>query len=158
MGTPQAICMVRDAEGIRPLMPDERRRVTGFFLFGEGFGDMICLLPTVQKTAEQLAKRLDVWTRRPEVFANHSLLNPIRSDDMSSERIGLSREWFANTSGRRVQTSRRLANCSAVFCTVGKRQIMSPKPSPKRKKPVTRLRSSGISGRIPSASRTMQIA
>jgi hypothetical protein len=81
MDTPQAICMVRDAEGIRPLMPDERGRVAGFFLFGEGFGDMICLLPTVQKTAEQLAKRLDVWTRRPEVFANHSLLNPIRSDD-----------------------------------------------------------------------------
>ena len=81
MDTPQAICMVRDAEGIRPLMPDERGRVAGFFLFGEGFGDMICLLPTVQKTAQQLAKRLDVWTRRPEVFANHSLLNPIRSDD-----------------------------------------------------------------------------
>ena len=65
MDTPQAICMVRDAEGIRPLMPDERGRVAGFFLFGEGFGDMICLLPTVQKTAQQLAKRLDVWTRRP---------------------------------------------------------------------------------------------
>ena len=81
MDTPQAICMVRDAEGIRPLMPDERGHVAGFFLFGEGFGDMICLLPTVQKTAEQLAKRLDVWTRRPEVFANHSLLNPICSDD-----------------------------------------------------------------------------
>ena len=73
--------MVRDAEGIRPLMPDERGRVTGFFLFGEGFGDMICLLPTVRKTAEQMNKRLDVWTRRPEVFGNHPLLNPIRSDD-----------------------------------------------------------------------------
>ncbi len=81
MDMPQPICMVRDAQGVRPLMPDERERVTGFFLFGEGFGDMICLLPTVQKTAKQMDKRLDIWTRRPEVFANHPLLNPIRSDD-----------------------------------------------------------------------------
>ena len=50
-------------------------------MFGEGFDDMICLLPTVQKTAELTGKRLDVWTRRPEVFANHPLLNPVRSDD-----------------------------------------------------------------------------
>jgi hypothetical protein len=28
-----------------------------------------------------MGKRLDVWTRRPEVFANHPLLNPVRSDD-----------------------------------------------------------------------------
>jgi hypothetical protein len=52
METPQPICMVRDSKQVRPLMPDERERITGFFLFGEGFGDMICLLPTVQKTAE----------------------------------------------------------------------------------------------------------
>jgi hypothetical protein len=60
METPQPIYMVRDAQGIRPLMPDKRERVTGFFLFGEGFGDMICLLPTVQKTAKQMDKRLDI--------------------------------------------------------------------------------------------------
>ncbi|MDP6794324.1 MAG: hypothetical protein QF721_03210 [Verrucomicrobiota bacterium] len=48
------------------------------FLFGEGFGDMICLLPTVRKTAEQMNKRLDAWTRRPEVFGNHPMLNPER--------------------------------------------------------------------------------
>ena len=81
MDTSRPICMVRDAQGIRPIMPNERECVTGFFLFGEGFGDMICLLPTVQKTAEQMNKRLDVWTRRPEVFANNPLLNPLRSDD-----------------------------------------------------------------------------
>ena len=81
MKTPQPICMVRDSKEIRPLMSDEHERITGFFLFGEGFGDMICLLPTVQKTAELMGKRLDVWTRRPEVFANHHLLNPVRSDD-----------------------------------------------------------------------------
>ena len=89
METPQPIYMVRDAQGIRPLMPDKRERVTGFFLFGEGFGDMICLLPTVQKTAKQMDKRLDIWTRRPEVFANHPLLNPIRSDDEHYWRIYL---------------------------------------------------------------------
>ena len=81
METPQPICMVRDGKEVRPLISDERERITGFFLFGEGFGDMICLLPTVQKTAELMGKRLDVWTRRPEVFSNHPLLNPVRSDD-----------------------------------------------------------------------------
>jgi len=89
METPQPICMVRDSKEIRPLMSDEHERITGFFLFGEGFGDMICLLPTVQKTAELMDKRLDIWTRRPEVFANHPLLNPIRSDDEHYWRIYL---------------------------------------------------------------------
>ncbi|MBT7911901.1 MAG: hypothetical protein HN607_15410, partial [Verrucomicrobia bacterium] len=81
MKTPQPICMVRDSKEIRPLMSDEHERITGFFLFGEGFGDMICLLPTVQKTARRLGRSLDVWTKRPEVFANIPSLHPRMSDD-----------------------------------------------------------------------------
>jgi len=76
METPQPICMVRDSKEIRPLMSDEYESITGFFLFGEGFGDMICLLPTVQKTTKLMGKRLDVWTRRPEVFVNHPPAQP----------------------------------------------------------------------------------
>ena len=81
METPQPICMVRDSKEVRPLRSEEQDRVTGFLLCGEGYGDMICMIPTVEKTARQLGRTLDVWTKRPEVFANISSLHPRMSDD-----------------------------------------------------------------------------
>ena len=81
METPQPICMVRNSKEVRPLRSEEQDRVTGFLLCGEGYGDMICMIPTVEKTARQLGRTLDVWTKRPEVFANISSLHPRMSDD-----------------------------------------------------------------------------
>ena len=81
METPQPICMVRDSKEVRPLRSEEQDRVTGFLLCGEGYGDMICMIPTVEKTARQLGRTLDVWTKRPEVFANIPSLHPKMSDD-----------------------------------------------------------------------------
>ena len=54
--------MVRDSSEVRPLR--ERDRVTGFLLCGEGYGDMICMIPTIEKIARQLGHELDVWTKR----------------------------------------------------------------------------------------------
>ena len=85
METPQPICMVRDARDVRPLRNEERDRVTGFLLCGEGYGDMICMIPTVEKVARQLGRTLDVWTKRPEVFANIPSLQPRMSDDSALE-------------------------------------------------------------------------
>lgn len=85
METPQPICMVRDSREVRPLKSEERERVTGFLLCGEGYGDMICMIPTVEKTARQLGRSLDVWTKRPEVFANIPSLHPRMSDDSALE-------------------------------------------------------------------------
>ena len=73
--------MVRESKEVRPLRSGEQDRVTGFLLCGEGYGDMICMIPTVEKTARQLGRTLDVWTKRPEVFANISSLHPRMSDD-----------------------------------------------------------------------------
>ena len=81
METPQPICMVRNSKEVRPLRSVEQDRVTGFLLCGEGYGDMICMIPTVEKTARQLGRTLDVWTKRPEVFANIPSLHPKMSDD-----------------------------------------------------------------------------
>ena len=81
METPQPICMVRNSKEVRPLRSEEQDRVTGFLLCGEGYGDMICMIPTVEKTARQLGRTLDVWTKRPEVFANIPSLHPKMSDD-----------------------------------------------------------------------------
>ena len=81
METPQPICMVRESKEVRPLRSGEQDRVTGFLLCGEGYGDMICMIPTVEKTARQLGRTLDVWTKRPEVFANIPSLHPRMSDD-----------------------------------------------------------------------------
>ncbi|HJO08401.1 MAG TPA: glycosyltransferase family 9 protein [Verrucomicrobiota bacterium] len=85
METPKPICMVRDAKEIRPLRSGEQDRVTGFLLCGEGYGDMICMIPTVEKTAHQLGRTLNVWTKRPEVFVNIPLLRPRMSDDSELE-------------------------------------------------------------------------
>jgi hypothetical protein len=85
METPQPICMVRDSREVRPLRSEERERVTGFLLCGEGYGDMICMIPTVEKSARQLGRSLDVWTKRPEVFANIPSLHPRMSDDSALE-------------------------------------------------------------------------
>ena len=73
--------MVRDGREVRPLRNGEQDRVTGFLLCGEGYGDMICMIPTVEKTARQLGRTLDVWTKRPKVFANIPSLRPRMSDD-----------------------------------------------------------------------------
>jgi hypothetical protein len=81
METPQPICMVRDGREVRPLRNGEQDRVTGFLLCGEGYGDMICMIPTVEKTARQLGRTLDVWTKRPKVFANIPSPRPRMSDD-----------------------------------------------------------------------------
>jgi len=81
METPQPICMVRESKEVRPLRSGEQDRVTGFLLCGEGYGDMICMIPTVEKTARQLGRTLDVWTKRPEVFVNIPSLHPRMSDD-----------------------------------------------------------------------------
>ena len=77
--------MVRDSSEVRPLRDGEQDRVSGFLLCGEGYGDMICLIPTVEKVARQLGRTLDVWTKRPEVFANIPSLHPRMSDDSSLE-------------------------------------------------------------------------
>ena len=85
MDTSQPICMVRDSKEIRPLRNEEQNRISGFLLCGEGYGDMICMIPTVEKTAHQLGRSLDVWTKRPEVFANIPSLRPKMSDDTELE-------------------------------------------------------------------------
>ena len=81
MDTPQPICMVQDKKEVRPLRNEEQNRVSGFLLCGEGYGDMICMIPTVEKTARQLNRPLDVWSKRPEVFANIPTLKPRKIDD-----------------------------------------------------------------------------
>ena len=46
---------------------------------------MIRMIPTVEKTARQLGRELDVWTKRPEVFANIPSLHSRMSDDSALE-------------------------------------------------------------------------
>ena len=38
--------------------------MTKCLLCSEGYGDMICMIPTIEKIARQLGHELDVWTQR----------------------------------------------------------------------------------------------
>ena len=38
--------------------------MTKCLLCSEGYGDMICMIPTIEKIARQLGHELDVWTKR----------------------------------------------------------------------------------------------
>jgi len=61
-------CIVHHHEGIRPYEPKDLSQIEGMLLCGQGLGDVICMIPTVNNVAKKLNKKIVVWTLRPEVF------------------------------------------------------------------------------------------
>ncbi|MCH2592215.1 MAG: hypothetical protein MKZ85_04300 [Pedosphaera sp.] len=56
----QPTCMVRNSREVRPMRIWGPDWVTEFLLRSERYGDVICMVPTIEKTACQLGRELDV--------------------------------------------------------------------------------------------------
>lgn len=62
---------VMTSTGRRAFEEKDIPKVSGFILLGLGIGDILSMLPMVDRAVELLGKRLFVFTRRPEVFRYH---------------------------------------------------------------------------------------
>ena len=75
-------CIVVDEKNhIRKIHPGEQSAISGFYLIGQGLGDIISMVPVIEKTAQVLGEKLVVWTLQPQVFANNPFVEARLHDD-----------------------------------------------------------------------------
>lgn len=67
----EAQALVCTSTGLRPFDESDLPQIRGFLLFGQGFGDILCMTPMIEEALQILNRDLVVWTRRPEVFEFH---------------------------------------------------------------------------------------
>lgn len=72
-------CFIVTKDGMRRIQETDIPRIQGFYLVGQSFGDLMCMMPTVHKVCRELKRKLDVWTLRPEIFKNDPHVRVVRS-------------------------------------------------------------------------------
>lgn len=77
---------VYDPSGLRPFRGEDLPRIRGFVLFGQGFGDILCALPTIDEAIRQLGRPTEVWTFRPEIFRFHKKVHACALDPQALQK------------------------------------------------------------------------